>query len=231
MSLKHYDELLISKLPHLQIHKNYLPFIGKNFEQSSQRILIVAESHYISYEFNNLINFDNWYHNPEEIYNTIGTTKGWFNTRGILSNYQKEKKSKGGLSLFFNLEKAFKNVFEDIDLFDECVFINYYQRPAEQEGQSIKVKPIDSEIALENFLVLIEVLKVDKIIFVSSKAHNDFKSKTTENQRQTLPFVSSVPHASASSWWNRKSPKYGIDGGLATGREKFERIIRLKNNN
>lgn len=228
MSINHYDELLLSKLPHLNKHKNYLPHIGKNFEESSQRIMIVAESHYISYEFNDLINFNDWYDNPEKIYNTIGAVKGWFNTRGVLSTYQNEKKSKGGLSLFFNLEKAYKNVFEDNDLFDECVFINYYQRPAEKEGQSIKVNPIDSKIALENILVLTEVLKVDKIIFVSSKAYNDFKSKTTESQRKLLPFISSVPHASASSWWNRKSPKYGIDGGLATGREKFERIIKQK---
>jgi hypothetical protein len=83
---------------------------------------------------------------------------------------------------------------------------------------------------LENLLVLIETLKPDKIIFVSSKAYNDFKINSTVNLRKQLPFIGSVPHPSASSWWNRSSPKYGINskGKIATGKEKFERIIRVK---
>lgn len=223
-----YDDLLVSKLPHLKMHKNYLPHIGKNFEKASQRIMIVAESHYISSEFNDLINVENWYKEPESIYETIGDIKGWFDTRGVLANYLYNRKSKGGLSIFYNLEKAFRNVFEDSDLFNECVYINYYQRPSEREGDSIKVNPYDSKIALENILILIDVLKLDKVIFVSSKAYNDFKSKTTKDERESLPYIGAVPHPSASSWWNRKSTKYGLNGSEATGKEKFERIIKPK---
>ena len=228
---KKYDEELLLNLPHLQLHKNYLPHIGRNFEQSSQRIMIVAESHYIHEKYNGLISPKEWYGNPESIYAIIGSDKGWFNTREVLQTYFRDKKNnavKGGLKLFNNLEIAYKTVFKTSELFEECVFINYYQRPAESQGDSIQVHSLDSQVALENILTLIQVLRLDKIIFVSSKAHNDFKKNTTQKQRATLPYIGAVPHSAASSWWNRKSPKYGIDEGLATGREKFQRIIKLK---
>ena len=109
-----YDNLLLSRLNHLQRHPNYLPHIGKNFEQASQRIIIVAESHYIPEEFDGLITADSWHNEPEKIYSTIGGYSGWFNTRGVLENYfykKNEKKVSGGLTIFFNLEKAYKTVY------------------------------------------------------------------------------------------------------------------------
>lgn len=227
-----YDQLLLATLPHLQKHPNYLPHIGKHFEQSKQRIMIVAESHYLHKKYNGSITSKEWYENPETIYAKIGGDKGWFNTREVLQTYFRDKKNnviKNGLKLFQNLEIAYKTVFKSNELFDDCVFINYYQRPAENQGDSIKVHSVDSKVALENVLVLIEVLKLDKIIFVSSKAYNDFIINTTQKQREKLPYIGTVPHAAASSWWNRKTRKYGINGGLATGKEKFERIIKPKN--
>lgn len=225
---KKYDEELLLKFPHLKLHKNYLPHIGKNFEDAKQRIMIVAESHYLEKTFDNLINVEEWYSKPEKFYSIIGDYKSWFNTRGVVANYLHNRTSKGGLSIFYNLEKSFKNIFPEADLFNECVYINYYQRPSQQEGLSINVSPIDSKIALENFITIVEVLKITKVIFVSSKAYCDFKAMTSIEKLKALPYIGSVPHPSASSWWNRKSLKYGINGNTATGKEKFERIVRLK---
>jgi hypothetical protein len=77
-------------------------------------------------------------------------------------------------------------------------------------------------------LVLIKVLKPNKIIFVGSKAYQDFISNTTKVQRNELSYFGFVPHSSASSWWNRESKKYGVNGESVTGKAKFERIIRPK---
>lgn len=229
-----YYELLKSKLSHLQKHPNYLPHIGKNFEQAPQRIMIVAESHYVPEIYDGLITADSWYANSENIYRTLGESSGWFETRGVLKAFfrdRKENKVKGGLTLFANLETAYKTVFKEVSLFEECVYINYFQRPAEKQGDSIQIDKRDSTIALENLLVLIDVLKLDKIIFTSSKAYKDFIANTSKEQRKLLPYVGSVPHPSASSWWNRTSTKYGTkEIPTATGREKFERIIKPKKN-
>lgn len=226
--LQNYDNLLKSKLSHLQSHPNYLPHIGENFEEAIQRIMIVAESHYVD----GRITADTWYNNPEEIYTRLIKSISRFNTRNVLKTYFKQRKLRKidtALTIFSNLEKAHKSVFKDINLFDECIYINYFQRPAEKQGDSIHIDKRDSAIALDNLLVLIDVLKLDKIIFVSSKAYKDFIANTTETQLKALPYIGSVPHPSASSWWNRKSEKYGTkEIPTATGREKFIRIISSK---
>ena len=233
MSLKIFDEILKSKLKHLQYHPNYLPHIGKNYETIKTKTFIIAESHYLPSYYNNKFSAEEWYNNHELIYTTLSlkkdNAKGWFNTRGVIDDYQSPSPLSAGHRIFLNLEIAFKELHTDRNLFEECVYLNYFQRPAEIQGDSIKIHKIDSKIALENLLVLIDVLKPHKIIFVSSKAHEDFLQNTTESEREKLPYVGSVPHPSASSWWNRKSPKYGLKGQSATGKEKFLRIMKPKN--
>ncbi len=223
-----YDEWLLDNLNHLQNHNCYLPHIGKDYDISIPKILIIAESHYLPKENNNAFSANDWYFNSEKVYSII-KSKSWINTRSVVNHYQMNKISKGGMSIFYNLEKSFKNVYNDVSLFEVCAYINYFQRPSETAGDSINVSSVDSEIALENLLGLIKILKPTKIIFVSSKAYNDFKLNTTDKLRKQLPFIGSVPHPSASSWWNRPSKKYGLNtkGNTATGREKFERIIKL----
>ena len=231
-SLTSYDEQLTTKLNHLKIHSGYLPHIGVDYEQSRTKTFIIAESHYVHKAHNNKFSVMDWYSNPSSIYITLDgrheNDRNWFYTRGVVKHYQTSKKQPKGFGLFGNLEKAYKSIFKDINLFDECVFLNYFQRPAEVEGDSIKVHQIDSEVALENLMGLNEVLKPDKIIFVSSKAYNDFLNTVSKEQKENLPYVGSVPHPSASSWWNRKSTKYGLNGEAVTGKEKFQRIMRPK---
>lgn len=233
MSIKNFDDILKSKLNHLKNHPNYLPHIGKNYQTVKTKTFIIAESHYLPGHYNNKFSAEQWYNNPELIYSTFAlkkdNAKGWFKTRGVIDDYQSTSALSPGHRIFLNLEIAFKELYSDRKLFEECVYLNYFQRPAEIEGDSIQIQKIDSVIALQNLLALIEVLQPDKIIFVSSKAHKDFLRNTTEAQREKLPYIGSVPHPSASSWWNRKSPKYGLKGQLATGKEKFIRIISPKN--
>jgi hypothetical protein len=232
MSKSLYDEVLKTRLKHLQLHPNYLPHIGQNYETARAKTFIIAESHYLPTHYNNKFSAEDWYNNPEIIYTTFAlkkdNAKGWFNTRGVIKEYQNSSPLSSGHRIFLNLEIAFKELDKDRKLFEESVYLNYFQRPAEVEGDSINIHKIDSEVALENLLVLIEVLQPHKIIFVSSKAYNDFIKNTTESQRKQLPYIGSVPHPSASSWWNRKSPKYGLKGQSATGKEKFLRIMKPK---
>lgn len=226
-----YDEYLIARLEHLQNHNCFLPHIGKEYDTAVPKILIIAESHYLPMKNDNTFSANEWYFNFKKVYSILDNESiDWINTRGVVGEYLKKKTKKGGLSIFHNLEKSFKNVYENINLFEVCAYINYFQRPSEVKGGSIKVDPIDSKIALENVLVLIEILKPNKIIFVSSKAYNDFKLNTTDDLRKQLPFIGWVPHPSASSWWNRSSSKYGLNskGRIATGKEKFERIIKIR---
>lgn len=224
-----YDTELQSKLPHLKLHPNYLPHIGLNYLDTRAKTFIIAESHYLPKKYNNKFNSEDWYHNPKTIYKLIGKDKGSFNTRIVVAIFQNDKPLEKGHGIFNNLEKAYEEIGSEIKLFKESVYINYFQRPSEVEGDSINIQEIDSKTALENLIVLSEVLKPNKIIFVSSKAYNDFMNHASKAQKEKLPYVGSVPHPSASSWWNRKSKKYGINGTSVTGKEKFQRIMTPKN--
>ena len=226
------DDILLSKLEHLKNHNCYLPHIGENFHTAETKIFVIAESHYLPKIYDNKISVDDWYNKTENFENNFKINKyegiGWINTRNVVKEYLKSNDSKGGLSLFYNLEKAYSTVFASSRLFNDCIFFNYFQRPSEISGDSIKISKIDSKIALENLLVQIEVFKPNKIIFVSSKSYNDFLKNCSRQLLESLPFITSVPHASASSWWNRKSAKFGLNNALATGKEKFIRIITPK---
>ncbi|MCL7763171.1 hypothetical protein MPF19_07045 [Polaribacter sp. Z014] len=228
--IKTYDTDLLSKLPHLKLHPNYLPHIGLKYNEARAKTFIIAESHYLPKKHNNLFSTDDWYNNPISIYKIIGDDKAWFDTRGVIKHYKEQqgKKLPKGFGIFNNLEKANEEIGSEIKLFEECVYLNYFQRPSEVEGDSINIHEIDSKTALENLIVLSEVLKPNKIIFVSSKAYNDFMNHASKEQKEKLPYVGSVPHPSASSWWNRKSKKYGINGTSVTGKEKFQRIMTPK---
>lgn len=222
----YYGELQ-SKSKHLEVHPNYLPHIGLKYNDSRVKTLIIAESHFVPEVHNNKFSADDWYSNPEKVYKILDKDKGWFKTRGVIKYYQNYKKLAKGHTIFNNLEKVYKEVFPEIDLFDECVFFNYFQRPAEKQGDSIIVHKKDSEIALENLMVINEVLKPGKIIFASYKAFEDFKRSVSKEQKEQLPYVGNVPHP-GSSWWNTKCKKYGLKGIAVTGKEKFKRIVTPK---
>lgn len=227
-----YDFELKSRLKHLELHSAYLPHIGSRYNEARAKTFIIAESHYIPKVHNNKFSAQDWYTNPTSIYQVLDdkskSHKTWFNTRGIVRHYQTYSKQEKGHGIFKNLETAYHEINAEVKLFDECVFFNYFQRPSEVEGESINVQEIDSQIALENILVLSGVLKPDKIIFVSSKAYNNFIKHVSKVEKEKLPYIGSVPHPSASSWWNRKSKKYGLNGKAVTGKEKFQRIMTPK---
>lgn len=228
-SIKTYDSQLQTKLNHLKLHPAYLPHIGLKFNEARTKVLIIAESHYLPKKHNNKFSVADWYNNPRSIYDEIGDDKGWFKTRGVINHYKTVRPLPKGHGIFKNLETAYQTINNDVKLFDECVYFNYFQRPSGEEGETIKVHKIDSEIALENLMVISEVLKPNKIIFVSSAAYKDYEDHATKEQKDQLPYVGSVPHPSASSWWNRQSKRYGIKGEAVTGRDKFIRIMTPKN--
>lgn len=226
--IKSYDVQLQSKLNHLRLHPAYLPHIGLKYNEARAKVLIIAESHYSPKRHNNKFIVIDWYKNPKSIYEIIGNDKGWFNTREVVKTYQNSKSLEKGHGIFRNLEIAYHEIYPEIKLFDECVYLNYFQRPSEVEGETINIHAIDSKVALENLMVIHEVLKPNKIIFVSSKAFNNYSSNITKEQKNLLPYVGSVPHPSSSSWWNRKSKKYELKGEAVTGKQKFQRIMMPK---
>ncbi len=221
-----YDEQIIRQVPHYRNHKTFLPHIPKDYGKG-KKIFIIGESHYLPSKYDRQITAENWYNNPQSIYDLISQDSvEWINTRGVINFYSGPDKLARGHRIFQNLENAFAEIFKGIRVFENTVYFNYFQRPAEIQGGSIKIHKLDSEKALENLVGLNEILKPELIIFTSSKAFKDFNQNVSDDLRQVLPQVESVPHP-ACAWWNRTSRNYGLnsDGSTSTGKQKFQRII------
>lgn len=231
-----HDQILQNQLPHLKIHPNYLPHIGKNYATAKQKVLIIAESHYLDKKFDGQITAELWHNAPQRVYELLNaTSKGedeFFKTRNVVAYYQ-DLKSKGaidkGLTLFKNMENAYREVEPEVDLLDQCIFMNYFQRPAEFNGESIKNTLNDNLLAKDTVLAYINHFKPNKVLFVSSLAYDNFSYQLNRAPVDRLPFIGNVPHPS-SAWWNKTSPKYGSkEQPIASGRDKFIRVLRIKN--
>lgn len=222
-----YDEQITKQIPHYKDHKTFLPHIPKYYGKKGKRIFIIGESHYLPKEYDRQITVDTWYNNPESVYHLISENSvEWINTRGVINFYSGPAKLSRGHRIFQNLDNAFAETFKGNRVFENTVYFNYFQRPAEIQGGSINIQKLDSEKALENLKGLNEILKPELIIFTSSKAFKNFSQNASDDLRQKLPQVESVPHP-ACAWWNRTSKNYGLnsDGSTSTGKQKFQRII------
>ena len=234
MSNTSFEEQL-DKMDFFQSHPSLKPFIGKNYTENDAgiRILLVGESHYVENPLpqitrESLLN-DWWSENPPLI-NDIS----WYTTRGTIQNFMSGD-SVRSYSLFREPCKVYNDCFlhgkyqskEEIrSLFDSFAYMNYFQMPALYERISLwksllifnnetnKVHPLSSEIwdktekiSNEVFLSVAEILKPDKIVFLSTEAYNAFKrqNKTYDADKS---FATVHP---TCAWWNRKM-KSGFTG-------------------
>ena len=99
---------------------------------------------------------------------------GWINTRNIISNGINTKWKSKSKTIYRNIEQAlfetdiYKN--EQLTAFSDIAFINYFQRPAQKTGKSIKVSKLDSEVSKKVVSQVINTISPDIVIFTSSLA-------------------------------------------------------------
>lgn len=171
MNITEFDGALTLTNEHLKEHSFFLPYVGKNYFENKNRVIIVGESHYLSQELNNKITCEQWYNYDYQITDEIKNK--YLNTRNVLNWYPNQKTLKA-YRIFYNLENTYRTVFNDVNLFKECVYLNYFQRPAESTGDSIRVNLMDREVAYDNFKCVIQLLEPNKVIFVSKLAYKNF---------------------------------------------------------
>lgn len=214
-----FDQQLQEQLQHFKNYPQYLPFIGRAWQDQKEKILFIAESHYLPKNSNGKSNSESWYHNTSERLSDEERT--WIDTRGVVKH--------AGHILFNNIKKA---VFEakqmDLNndqLFERLGFYNYFQRPAEETGKSIQTSEIDCQVAYETLKAIASIIKPTVYIFVSKKAFNNFGYwRVKENDvvfQNVRLFVVAHP---TSAWWNKP---YKAGSSLRiSGKERFIQIIK-----
>lgn len=213
-----YDEAFMNNFKHLKNHPQLLPFVGAEWNSSPHKLLLVAESHYVPKEHNNKIGPSEWNNveylkslNDERIFNMTNTRK----------NVEEVVERRGHI-MHKGISSSIMNVFKyksQMDAYRKVSYYNYFQRPAETNGESIKgrITPDDHQLAYDFHKSVVEALKPKWVIFLSELAYYSYKER---NSRYVEKNVSRVPPPT-TSYWNKKTKVHDN----RTGKEKFEEII------
>jgi hypothetical protein len=235
-----FDKQLL-EIDHYQKYPVMMPFVGKSYSNSNTKILMVGESHFLHSESAEIIGqeeFDrlklDWYKRDLRQFEKLRLQIHSIDTRSVVYSAIYGSFS-NSFRIFYNINSELRGIFEheglgDIPLEHMC-FYNYFQRPAFQSGKSINDTEEDNEKAFAVYNEVVQILKPDLVIFVSSKAANTYKYYRNQKCKDfdsslSHPDFDAVPHP-GSSWWNRRSKNYGKhhNGQYRTGREKFQSLL------
>lgn len=216
-----FDEVLDS-VEHYQKYPEMKPWIGCEYAGSSIKILVIGESHYLDVG-------STYHHDPQEWYGgvTVSDKKdsGWIKTRNIISNGIESNWKSKSKTIYRNIEKALiesnANCSERTTAFSNIAFLNYFQRPAEQTGKSIKVSKLDSDVSKSVVRQVVKAISPEVIIFTSSLAwrHAKRSNLIKEFDEQSIKYTR-APHP-GMPWWNRVSKAYGN----RTGKQHFVHFV------
>jgi len=197
------DEL--KKIDHYQKFPLMKPFIGENYFNAPQKVMVIGESfffdHYPQNE-NPKINpgAQVWYSSTEnelqvekqlciDTRHIVKTSKHHFyiSLEKILSQSLEYTKSKGS--------KAVHNI----------VFMNAFQRPANHKGQSIKGLAVeqDFQIASTTISQVIEIVKPSFVIFVSKYSWDNVGIRL--QKQENILYDYTVHPASYGEWHDKKN--------------------------
>lgn len=162
-------EIELQKLVDNKILK-WLPWIGKNYENSEIKILIVGESHYF---------------NPEEIqsfekHQNILFTREVIEEMPMNRDYYQTK-------VFQNFHRAIlgNDTFDAEKFWNQISFYNFIQKPM----NSNKGRPTNVDY-FENwngFVKLVETIKPTICIFIGSSAANSFNTFFSQSSLDFIP--------------------------------------------
>ncbi len=229
------------KLNKLDIYKRFnfmKPFIGKFYKASNIKLLMIGESHYLPEADKAERYRETWYSAPGIADNLSEKAKKWVTPRYIIGEDFMENPTNKPFSIYKNTAECLRDVHQLSNVpeaINHLSYYNYFLRPAEVTGKSIRAHSKDKILAYEHFLNLLEILQPKKVVFVSTLAFNSFK-KQHNSHRSKEGFV--IPKSMkntlitrtchpGSAWWNKKSKKYAFAGsGPITGKERFIKIIQ-----
>ncbi|GGC62124.1 hypothetical protein [Marinobacter halophilus] len=195
--MNYYTEAFDNQLDSIELYQRYpllKPFVGSAYGSSGPKVLLIAESHYLPSESSVHRDARRWYTGREGDLTPV--EQRWMRTRRILNKPLRGWTAKGH-AIYRNIESALlkAGLPANDSVFRQVAFMNAFQRPA-ITGASIKETNQDVEVAVDTINHVIEALKPDHIIFVSTKA------KRAVGKRLNQSFVG--VHHPACAWWNRK---------------------------
>lgn len=182
------------------------PWVGDKYDSlKNKKLLLVGESHYLPKDSTIHKNAENWYVGNQKSLSEMEVK--WLSTAGIINHNKGKNFPKKAHGIYRNACKVINEVTfkyeKPSDIIDHLAYYNFFQRPAEVTGKSIRVTQLDINHSLNVMDGLVSELKPDMVVFVSALAAKHAKNLL---KQKNIPFVVS-PHPT-SAWWNRESKKY-----------------------
>ncbi|MBF3053036.1 hypothetical protein HKW90_01265 [Pseudomonas aeruginosa] len=216
----HFDDLLL-QVEHYSRYPNLLPWVGTGYCASPLKLLILGESHYLPEEVT-------YHRDPEAWYAGVDlpadNSVAWMRTRGVVAKGL-ETNWKGKSKTIFrrlSVSLAEAGLSNGAAPFTSLAYMNYFQRPAEVTGKSIRVSDLDRMVSAQVLEEVAQVLQPHAILFCSKLAWNAAASQELiPSLRAADRVVDHTPHP-ASPWWYRTARK--LQG--RSGRDVFLEILR-----
>ena len=215
----------------LELHPELETFVGNNYGKTGGiKVLYYGESHFLPNNKGETFSDEDWYNNTPKELGLSDKDIAWINTKEIIRNDVIDSPLKDkSHSMYRNIGNVHGEALNKGDYrtaLDDLSYGNYFKRPAETTGGSIKVTEMDKEVAYDAFKKDLETLKPDKIAFSSKKAYDAaIETANKRGDNKILQFLKEravvIPHAT-SAWWNRKSKAYG---GLS-GKDRLIEFLR-----
>lgn len=211
-----FDEAL-SQIEHYLAHPEMMAWVGRNYSAQAVKVLVIGESHYLP-------SIRTYHRLPGQWYAGIPDDEKpdscHYYTRRIIVNGIRFKWKERSKTIYRNIEKALfdSGLFREkpANAFTEIAFMNYFQRPAEREGDSVAVTTMDSCVAMKVHQAVREIISPDIVVFTSRLAWRHAKNQLAEASMVNAAKLINTPHP-GSAWWGRRSKKYQN----MTGRERF----------
>ena len=215
----------------LELHPELETFVGNNYGKTGGiKVLYYGESHFLPNNKGETFSDEDWYNNTPKELGLSDKDIAWINTKEIIRNDVIDSPLKDkSHSMYRNIGNVHGEALNKGDYrtaLDDLSYGNYFKRPAETTGGSIKVTEMDKEVAYDAFKKDLETLKPDKIAFSSKKAYDAaIETANKRGDNKILQFLKEravvILHAT-SAWWNRKSKAYG---GLS-GKDRLIEFLR-----
>lgn len=210
----------MNKNKHFLNYPSMTPHIGSEYISiTHKRILILGESHYQPKGSKAHINCELWYESTEA--SLTEKELGWIRIKQLIRDAKEERYRNKAHGIYREISRSLSNAGLNLECYtqgiEHCMFMNYFQRPAEETGKSILVKQRDVEVSEETLKYVLDTYSPELII-VTSRLAGRYASKFLNTTN--IPFVV-TPHPS-TAWWNREAKKYN---GLK-GREIFSDFLK-----
>lgn len=209
-------DIELDKVEHYQKFPMMRPFVGKNYgEENKRKIMLVAESHYLPPTSTISKDPDLWYRSSQS--DLTNDEKAWINTREILQGDYKP----AGHMIFRELDLRMSKFMDTSNqrAMSNIVFMNGFQRPAPETGDSIKhfCHPIDYKIGANTIKSVLEIVNPSLVIFVSKLAWDQLRWKLPKDSSGIEYNFVCHPGTGGRYWHNNN-----YDHGL----QKFNSLIQ-----